>query len=175
MGSFVHYNVDINITPPAVAGTRITTGLSPIALLNIGFNIPIEISTATIFRQPPNQSPLSSIVVMAHFDTGASRTSIDINLAKHLNLQAIGQSVSYTAAGPQLMPDFAVDIGFPNTTLSPFPNLNIGSCQLVTFNLQKCVSNPNEPKNFGILLGRDIMSRWNIVWNGPTSTIFISD
>jgi hypothetical protein len=25
------------------------------------------------------------------------------------------------------------------------------------------------------LIGRDVMSRWNIVWNGPTSTVFISD
>jgi hypothetical protein len=175
MGSFVHYNVDINITPPTVAGTRVATSLSPTALLNIGFNIPLEIVTATIFRQPPNQTPLSSIVVMAHFDTGASRTSIDINLAKHLNLQPIGQSLSYTAAGPQLMPDYAVDIGFPNTNLSPFKNLKIGSCQLITFNLQNSLSNQNDPNNFGILLGRDIMSRWNIVWNGPTSTVFISD
>jgi hypothetical protein len=36
--------------------------------------------------------------------------------------------------------------------------------------LNECMYNP-----IGILIGRDIMSRWNIVWNGPTSTVFISD
>jgi hypothetical protein len=175
MGSVFHHNVSINITPPPVSGTQIAASFSPVPLLNMGFNIPIEVSTATIFRQPPLQEPLVSIVVMAHFDTGANRTSIDINLAKHLNLQAMGQSLSYTAAGPQLMPDFAVDIGFLNTSLSPFTNLRIGSCQLLTFNLQNCMLDANDPKNFGLLLGRDIMSKWNIVWNGPTSTVFIYD
>jgi len=29
--------------------------------------------------------------------------------------------------------------------------------------------------NFGVLIGRDIMARWNIVWNGPSSCVFIAD
>lgn len=41
--------------------------------------------------------------------------------------------------------------------------LNISSDHPVDFN------------NFGLLIGRDIMSRWNIVWNGPTSTVLVSD
>jgi hypothetical protein len=110
---------------------------------------------------------------MAHLDTGASITSIDISLAKHLKLIPTGQSVSKTAKGPQLMPDFVIDLSF-RATLSPFFNLQIGSCDL-GFNLQQCLSDPNDSVNFGILIGRDIMSRWNIVWNGPTSTVFISD
>jgi hypothetical protein len=110
---------------------------------------------------------------MAHLDTGASKTSIDINLAKYLNLVSTGQSKSKTAGGPQVTPDFVIDLGF-RTPLSPFSNLQIGSCDL-GFNLQQCLANPNDPANFGILIGRDVMSRWNIVWNGPTSTVFISD
>ena len=107
---------------------------------------------------------------MAHFDTGATNTSIDINLAKHLNLIPIGQSVNYTAGGPQKMPNFYIDLSFPGTTLKPFHNLRIGSC-----NLPFDVKNGIHSRNFGILIGRDIMSKWNIVWNGPTSTVFISD
>jgi hypothetical protein len=117
---------------------------------------------------------MSSIVVMAHFDTGASVTSIDINLAKYLNLLALGQSPSYTASGLQVMPNFSLDLSFPHTTLSPFVNLNIGSCHL-HFDVQESLKNNNNPRNFGILLGRDVMAKWNIVWNGPTSTVFISD
>jgi hypothetical protein len=110
---------------------------------------------------------------MAHLDTGASISSIDISLAKHLNLIPTGQSTNRTAGGPRLMPNFVIDLGF-RIPLSPFPNLQIGSCDL-GFNVQQCLSNPNDSANFGILLGRDVMSRWNIVWNGPTSTVFISD
>jgi hypothetical protein len=138
-----------------------------------GMNIPVEISTAAVFKNPPNNVLPSSIPTMAHFDTGASKTSIDINLAKHLNLVSTGQSMSRTAGGPQLMPVFVIDLSF-RADLSPFLNLQIGSCNL-GFDLQQCLVNPNNPENFGILLGRDVMSRWNIVWNGPTSIVFISD
>jgi hypothetical protein len=143
------------------------------ALLSMGMNIPIEISTATVFKNPPNNALPSSILAMAHLDTGASITSIDMSLAKHLKLIATGQSVSRTAGGPQCTPDFVIDLNFRGP-LSPFPNLRIGSCDL-GFNLSQCLSNPNDQANFGILIGRDVMSRWNIVWNGPTSTVFISD
>jgi hypothetical protein len=110
---------------------------------------------------------------MAHLDTGASITSIDINLAKYLKLAPTGQSTSRTAAGPQSTPDFVIDLSF-RTALSPFLNLQIGSCDL-GFDVQQCLSDPNNSRNFGILIGRDMMARWNIVWHGPTSTVFISD
>jgi hypothetical protein len=136
-------------------------------------NIPVEISTAAVFKSPQNNVSPFSILAMAHLDTGASVTSIDIALAKHLNLIPMGLSTSGTAAGPQSMPTFVIDLSF-RVDLSPFPNLQIGSCKL-GFDLQQCLANPNDLRNFGILIGRDVMARWNIVWNGPTSTVFISD
>lgn len=174
MGSLRHHNFGFNINPPLPQGTQVSINMSYVPLLISGLNVPVEISTATAFRTTPNPPPLSSIVVMAHFDTGASVTSIDITLAKHLKLIPMGQSRSNTASGPLLSPNFAVDISFPSTDLSPFRNLQISSCNL-NFNLTNAIANPNVPQNFGILLGRDIMSKWNIIWNGPTSTVFISD
>jgi hypothetical protein len=173
MGIFNHLNFDFNINQPLPAGLRISARVSPMQLRLMGMNIPVEISTATVFRKPPNNILLSSVLAMAHLDTGASVTSIDITLAKYLNLIPTGQSISKTAGGPQLMPDFVIDLSF-RVPLSPIPNLQIGSCDL-GFNLEQCQSNPNDPENLGILIGRDIMARWNIVWNGPTSTVFISD
>jgi hypothetical protein len=111
---------------------------------------------------------------MAHFDTGAGSTSIDIGLAQHLKLLPIGLSENITAAGAQTMPNFAIDISFPNTKLSPFFNLRIGSCKL-KFDLAKSLENPNVPTNFGLLLGRDVMSRWIITWDGPSSSVVIAD
>ena len=163
----------VKVNPPPPEDTHVAVDFSPLPLLQSGFNLLVEISTASIFRNPPLNMPLSSIVVMAHFDTGASATSIDIELAKHLNLLATGQSENRTASGPQVMPNFAVDISFPATQLNPFHNLRIGSCRL-GFNLANNITSP-KPQNMGILIGRDIMSRWNIIWNGPTSTVIISD
>jgi hypothetical protein len=173
MGIFNHHSFGFNITPPLPPGSKILTRVDPTQLRLMGMNIPVEISTATVFRKPPNSVSLSSVLVMAHLDTGASNTSIDITLAKSLKLIPTGQSISKTAAGPSLMPNFVIDLSF-RVPLSPFFNLQIGSCDL-GFDLQQCLSNPNNLGNFGILIGRDIMARWNIVWNGPTSTVFISD
>jgi len=134
-------------------------------LLN-GFNMGVIVSTATIFRSPQNPHSLNSSQIIAHFDTGASKTSIDIELAKQLNLVPIGESPSHTAAGLRQATDFVIDLGFPGTNLQPFINLQISSCKL---------TNPAMPLPFKMLLGRDVMSRWNIVWDGPSSTVIISD
>jgi hypothetical protein len=61
---------------------------------------------------------------MAHLDTGASVTSIDRALAQYLNLMPTGQSIIRTAAGPQSMPTFVIDLSF-RADLSPFFNLQI--------------------------------------------------
>ncbi|MCM0607267.1 MAG: aspartyl protease family protein [Xanthomonadaceae bacterium] len=112
---------------------------------------------------------------MAHFDTGASLTTIDVRVAQHLGLISTGMSPISTANGVTNTPNFAVDVGFLNTGLRRIVNLQVSSCNLSHFNLQNALTNTNDPRNFGVLIGRDIMSLWNIVWNGPTSTVLISD
>ena len=173
MGIFNRHFYDIKITPPPKESVHVGVDFTSRNLLQFGLNLPVEISTASILRTPPLSIPLSSIVVIAHFDTGASVTSIDIELAKHLNLITIGQSENRTAMGQQTMPNFAVDLSFPNTKLAPLNNLRISSCRL-GFNLKNNMK-PLKFLNIGILIGRDVMSRWNIIWNGPTSTVIISD
>ena len=174
MSIYTYQSLSWNVTPPLPGGSQVALTISPFPLQNIGLNIPVEISTASHFRGPPLKFPLHSIAVMAHFDTGASITSIDANLAKHLNLSSTGQSKIRTALGPDTVSTFAIDIGFPNSGLTPIRNLPISSCNL-GFDLQKSIKNLNYPQNFGLLIGRDIMSRWNIVWNGPNSIVIISD
>jgi hypothetical protein len=171
MGIFNHLNFGFNINAPLPPDLKISPRIDSIQLCRTGMNIPVEISTATVFQTPPNS--VFSALAMAHLDTGASITSIDMKLAKYLKLLPMGQSTSRTAAGPQSAPVFVIDLNF-RVPLRPFSNLQIGSCDL-GLDLQQCLSDPNNPGNFGILIGRDIMSRWNIVWNGPTSTVFISD
>jgi hypothetical protein len=174
MGILTLHNVGFSFAPPLPVGTKVALDVSPASLYRLGFNIPVEILTASLYRKPPVDMPLSSITVMAHFDTGASITSIDISLAKYLNLISTGTTEIRTASGHQVMSNFAIDVSFPNSNLSPFHNLHISSC-ILGFDLEKNKENQNDPRNFGLLIGRDIMSRWTIVWNGPSSTVIISD
>ncbi|MDR1829560.1 MAG: retroviral-like aspartic protease family protein [Candidatus Fibromonas sp.] len=165
MGSFHSQPFSLNITPALSSDAQVGVVVSPLQLLMSGLNLQVAISTASADLQNPgfDKNSISAEVVIAHFDTGASRTSIDIKLAKKLKLMPTGPSTVYTANGPVKMPAYAIDLHFPNTNLMPFINLPIGSCNLAG------------QKNFSILLGRDVMSRWNVVWNGPSSTVFIND
>lgn len=174
MSHLHHFNLNFQLMPPPQAQTQVMMAVNPIGLMQLGFNLAMEVSTSTLFRQGNQPQPLKSIVVMAHFDTGASITCIDDSLAKHLQLIPVGSMTQHTAAGPRQSNNYSVDISFPNTGLTARQNLQVGSASL-NFNIQNALTNANDPRNFGVLIGRDIMSAWNIVWNGPSSTILISD
>ena len=173
MAIFNQQAINIQCNQLLPEGMHLSAVSSPLPLSQRGLSLPVEISTASVYRAPPQNYPLCSRVVTALFDTGANLTSIDLELAKALKLLVIGQANLRTAAGPQTMPSFAVDISFPSTKLLPFYNLRINSCNL-GFDLNDSGNLPN-PQNTGILIGRDIMARWNIIWNGPTSLVIISD
>ena len=73
---------------------------------------------------------------------------------------------------PPLPPDIQFDFNishvpsFPGGSLRPFRNLSISSCDL---------GGSSKPLKFSVLLGRDVMSCWTIVWDGPSSTVIIND
>ena len=166
MGSLRLHNIHFRTSQPLPTNIGIGINITPLPLMFAGLNIPILISTASVFRSPHNPQTIKTSQVLAHFDTGANKTSIDISLAKQLNLIPIGESPSYTAAGLRQATDFVIDLSFPGTNLQPFQNLQISSCELTS---------PTMSLQFMMLLGRDVMSRWNIVWDGPSSTVIISD
>ena len=166
MGSIRSLSIGFQTSPPLPKDMKVSLNISPVPLMLEGFNIPVIVSTATAYQIPNNPQSVKAEQIIAHFDTGANKTSIDIELAKKLKLIPTGESPSNTAAGLRKAEDFVVDISFPSASLQPFKNLQISSCVL---------SNPENPLPFQILLGRDVMSRWNIVWDGPTSTVIISD
>ncbi|WP_461255979.1 pepsin/retropepsin-like aspartic protease family protein [Treponema sp. R80B11-R83G3] len=166
MGSFRLNNIGFQTSPPLPSNVKVSISTVPFPLMFDGLNIPVLISTASAYRSTIDPHSIKTAQILAHFDTGATKTSIDIELAKKLNLIPIGESPSHTAAGLRQATDFVIDLGFPSTNLRPFINLQISSCKL---------SNPNVPLKFQMLLGRDIMSHWNIVWDGPSSTVIISD
>ena len=166
MGSIRWHSVGFQIVPPAPEGTTVNFKYSNVPLMLNGFNIPVLISTATAYHLQNNSQPVEVAQIFAHFDTGATKTSIDIELAKQLNLIPIGESPSHTAAGLRQATNFVIDLSFPGSNLHPFRNLQISSCEL---------TNPTVPLPFKMLIGRDVMSRWNIVWDGPTSSVIVSD
>jgi len=166
LGSIRFQNIGYQIVPPAPKGTTVNFNFSPFPLVLGGFNIPVLVSTALLYQTPNDPQSVKSAQIIAHFDTGATITSIDTELAKQLDLVPIGESPSHTAAGVRQATNFVIDLSFPGANLHPFRNLQISSCVL---------SNPTAPMPFKMLIGRDVMSRWNIIWDGPTSSVIVSD
>ena len=172
----IYYGIDYKVilVPPPTQKTLTQLLLDSSALKNYGFNIQINVSSPSILSEPPISSEIKSVPVMAHLDTGASITSIDNRLAKHLGLLGIGKTQTYTAGGLCEADTYIADISFPNTALKPFTNMQISSCKLpYTMDFD----NPAylAPENFGVLIGRDVLANWNVNWNGLASIVLISD
>ena len=159
--------IDIIIEPPLPDNSRVSIAQGPHELKASGFNLPVIITSVPLDKEV---SQPKSILVMAHFDTGASGTSIDEKIARELELFPIGTTLMQTAGGSRDAKSYIVDISFPNTGLRGY-RLRANDCNLPYNGIATNLSS----ENFGVLLGRDIMANWNIVWNGPTSTVLISD
>ena len=174
MAHINHFNTNIALKPTPVHGTRVGIAYGPDALANLGFNLYTEVSTAGALVAKQESISSNSISVIGHLDTGSTRTSIDASLATHLELTSVGSSSSRTAAGLQETPDYTVNLSFIGYGLRQIHDLKVGSCNL-GFDLTEAQANPMNVRNMGLLIGRDVMSLWNITWHGPTSTVFISD
>jgi len=160
---------------PTRPGQPPTLGVGPHTLANLGYNLRVEIATASAFvNNVPSPAQRQSIQVWGHLDTGAARTAISPIIATHIGLVQTGASAIHTANGSALNPTYAIDLIFAGTTLKARTDLGVASCTL-PFTLAAHQSSPNDPKNVGVLIGRDIMAAWHIMWDGPTSTIVISD
>jgi len=162
-----------SIFRPVVAGMRVGIVFSPYHLAYGGSTFMVSVAPSSVLpaADEPRDAAPSSAIVYALLDTGATYSAIDMGLAKHLKLKITGMSRMMTAAGPTEAPNHVVDLSFPGSTLSPFIHLPITSCQ-IGFDANADFANP---KNFAMLIGRDVMSRWSIGWYGPTSTVMIND
>lgn len=174
MGQYNYYGGSIINPPIDTSKIAKPINFSPEILKQTGFCFPVVISTASADNQVPGARAPNMISLMAHFDTGTNDTIIDVSIPRKLGLSSIGKKYRDTGGGRIESANYVIDLSFPNTTLMPFHNLSVGTCAL-PFKLEENELNPDNCKNFGMLIGRDIMSRWTIIWNGPTSTIIISD
>jgi hypothetical protein len=161
---------------PGAGQARLLMG--PQALAQVGANLQVEVATASAYVNSASQPvPRQSLVVWAHLDTGASHTSISPALAQHVQLTSIGLGpASQTANGlAPAQPAFAIDLVFVGTSLTSKTNLRVASLAALPFSLQQHQAAPTDPRNFGVLIGRDVMSTWHLMWDGPMSMVIVSD
>ena len=170
MAHLQHFNPSFSFDPPLPPHAKISLSASSYNMCMKGFNLPVQVTSVPLDRGEANDGEPKSVTVLAHLDLGAFSTCIDKKLATALELFPIGRSRIQTVDGFTQAKKYIVTISFPNT------NLRGSLMYVVEADLSYKGNESNlDPNNFSVLIGRDIAANWNIVWNGPTSTAFISD
>jgi hypothetical protein len=104
----------------------------------------------------------------ALIDTGASVSAVDAAVIQQLNVQPIGMVPVGTAGGPQQQATYPARFTFPGT---PLPAIDFGS--LLGANLAGQMV-PGHQGPLIALLGRDLLQRFVLVYNGPGAMFSLS-
>lgn len=116
MGYFRNTLLERKVVETEEGKRHVQWQFSPLGLEDAGINIPVAVNQSVVFAAEHGRPP-RSMIIMGHLDTGASKTAIDLALAKALGLDSVGMGSSYSVSGKFTSPDFAVDLSFTGTTL----------------------------------------------------------
>ena len=100
--------------------------------------------------------------VTALIDTGASRTVINPQLAATCGLRQTGVARISSAGHITDRPEYAGAIHFPDQELKGFDPLNLVAC-------------PLPEQDVACLLGRDVLERWNLIYDGRSGLVEIDE
>jgi hypothetical protein len=142
----------------------------PQALVALGPQISIDILPPSVVQKwasSNNVSINSALCQMALLDTGASVTGVDENLLAQLQYPPIGIANLSTPSGTVQTQVYMVMLVIPSRSDANFPptipRIIIDNVRVISVRLG------NQP--FKVLLGRDVISKTVMVYNGPQALI----
>jgi predicted aspartyl protease len=103
-----------------------------------------------------------ALVMTALIDTGASVTVINPQVASTCSLRRVGQAAISTTGHVSQMPEYVGAIRFPGSTLKGFDPVKLIAC-------------PLPGQDFSCLIGRDILERWRLTYDGRTGEVKIEE
>lgn len=122
------------LVPSSVQSHPLQKGISfrhgPDLLFYNGFSLKIEVSTAGAVIKKQVGHSARTLTTRGLLDTGATRTAIDMRLAKKLNLIPIGYNKIHTAAGIKKSLSYTIGVYFIGSKLKLILNLKVSSCDL---------------------------------------------
>ena len=127
----------------------------------IKVEIGIDLATADALRALAQPIP-NPIACQALIDTGSSILAIDQSIAQSLNLTRRGVNIAHTANGSRQCNLYAVALSFPATNLKSY---NVIQASEVDLSAQP----------FKCLIGRDVLSKWHVHYNGESGAVSIAD
>lgn len=136
----------------------------PLALRTNGPVLRVEIdipSPLAKYLTERGQRVPQSIEGLALFDTGATSTCVDTDIIKQLGVRPVGRIRAFTAGGPSEQSLFPARLYFPRLKFSVEFGSVMGA-NLKRFRIMR--------RNLVVLVGRDILSRCVLIYNGPQAS-----
>lgn len=132
-------------------------------LLQQGPHIEIVISKTPLELKEGRASDpaLRELPVRALIDTGASLTLINPQIASTCKLLQTGSIRVGTVGGQGDYPIYAAAISFPGTSLPRFDAIQVVACPIISQPFFSC------------LIGRDILRKWLLTYDGPNGALEI--
>jgi len=103
-----------------------------------------------------------SLTITALIDTGASRTVINYQVAVSCGLRQVGEAIISATGHVFQVPEYAGSIKFPESQLRKMDLVKFVACSLPM-------------QDVACLLGRDVLDRWRITYDGRTGEVQIEE
>jgi predicted aspartyl protease len=157
------------------SGTGSPPPPNPGALVQVGAVFPIEVHVPTRIAELKTKegAPVpKGASGLALLDTGATLTGIDRSVPEALGVPPVGQVETGTAAGKAKHSTYPARLVFTS-----IPNLILEAQAAVGVDLSGLrvqFGQAQPPQPIIALIGRDVLSNWLLVWNGPMGMWSIS-
>lgn len=102
------------------------------------------------------------LVIKALIDTGASVTVVNPEVAVNQKLRYTGPALLAAAGSTGTYKEYAAAIRFPGKTLKPFDPIRVVACPIM-----------HQP--ISCLIGRDILERWLLTYDGRAAKVRIEE
>lgn len=144
----------------------------PRGLQVLGPVVPVQVEVPTALAnqlQQSGQTVPTPITGIALVDTGASISGVDAAVVQQLGVQTVGMANVGGVGGVQQQAQYPARFVFPGTGL---PNMEFN--RLVGANLTSLTPPGSAGQQLIALLGRDILTRSVLVYNGLTGTFTLA-
>lgn len=119
-------------------------------IINVELSVPDDLAQYLTENNLPVPSPITGTGII---DTGASITAVDVSIIQQLNIQPVGVSNVFTPQGSTQQELFPVRLLFVGTP--------------IIFNFSSVLGSDLRKQGIFALIGRDVLSRCILVYNGP--------
>ncbi len=150
--NFYHWSKDHGYT---------LTGSGPI--ISVEISIPAALKQHLSEKNLPIPPPQSGFALI---DTGAFATAVDQSIFDALGVAPIDKIKTSTPHGDAESPVYPASVSFPGLELKEMPMERVVGCNLKWKTL--------EGKEILMLLGRDLLQYFLLVYNGKSADVFVA-